>query len=471
MDTENDATPKPPDAGGDRLPFDQMEHRRFEILAYRLKSMAASDPAVRVALMQGVGERGRDLIVYRGGAVTEIVQCKNLRDRIDARLVRRELLKLAFHALLEPTILGQGPVRYELWCPGGFSEPAALIIDTWPNEWHDATLFADAAHVLRSYTAFSDLSWQDAKAYVTEDFPKLVRLHRLDAIDLSPLVKQHVTLYEAFFEGKVVMGSADVEDSLRRIMAEQARYLNDTDARHVLDRIGSFAANERLVFMSTLVMGVSPDLVSKFRRAEYEGFAKVLIATTHGIVNVILNASARIRGEVVRDFRLRIGPTNKSLPHVVGKVLTVSMAARLTLMMTAGLNLQPGLAKYDAQPMAARCEAHIEETWDEYQRCIAGYDPKKHPPASDEEIRHRIARIALEGFGTRKAFEADLRRAYKTHEREVGAVFTSWMALVPSQLLIVADTKSIFEKGYLLDRMIATTARLEELRGSPTLPE
>lgn len=46
-----------------------------------------------------------------------------------------ELIKLALHNHREPSLLGEGPIIYELWCPGGLTESAAKILDTWPRQW------------------------------------------------------------------------------------------------------------------------------------------------------------------------------------------------------------------------------------------------------------------------------------------------------------------------------------------------
>ena len=78
-----EAHPRPADPGGPLLPFDYLGPRTLEILAYRL--LSAERTGADVVLMQGVGERGRDLLVLRGGSLEAIVQCKNYRDRLNAR--------------------------------------------------------------------------------------------------------------------------------------------------------------------------------------------------------------------------------------------------------------------------------------------------------------------------------------------------------------------------------------------------
>src|SRR5258707_98047 len=70
----------------DALPFDGLSGRRFEVLCCRIKK--AQHPQSEVTLMQGAGDSGRDVLVFSGGQLREVVQCKNLKDRLN----KRELL-------------------------------------------------------------------------------------------------------------------------------------------------------------------------------------------------------------------------------------------------------------------------------------------------------------------------------------------------------------------------------------------
>jgi Restriction endonuclease len=160
VDDVKDAPQKTLDPGGDVLPFGHLDDRRFEILVYRLKCAELHGSGCRVALMTGVAERGRDVIVYSPtGKVRQIVQCKHHKDRVSAPEVRRELLKLALHHHLDPSILGAGDVEYELWCPGGLSEPAGRFFDSWPTDWEHVAMDADARSVIDTHAHLNAIDW------------------------------------------------------------------------------------------------------------------------------------------------------------------------------------------------------------------------------------------------------------------------------------------------------------------------
>ncbi|WP_437574814.1 hypothetical protein [Sorangium sp. So ce887] len=218
LDPVEDREPKrlkPVDPGLDCLPFDHLEDRRFETLTYRLK-LAEHASRARVFLMQGVGERGRDVVVYTpDGRLAEIVQCKRLRSRMTAPELRRELLKLAIHAFLEPEILGPGPVRYELWCPGGLAEPALDLIARWPTQWTEDKIGEDALKVLGEYTAFSGLSWESAKAYVVDEFSRVVTVTLQEGVDISVRARRETAVYQDYFQANIVLSANDTKETLR----------------------------------------------------------------------------------------------------------------------------------------------------------------------------------------------------------------------------------------------------------------
>lgn len=129
------------------------------------------------------------------------------------------------------------------------------------------------------------------------------------------------------------------------------------------------------------------------------------------------------------------------------------------------------LRAYESKSLADRFDSHARETWDEYQECVTAFDSQRHPPGSNEELRHRIGRAGMDGFASKEAFEADLLACFQKHEAELARVYDEWMGLIPIRLLVIADTRALFEDEYLVDRMIATVKTLEGLRGGASIPE
>jgi hypothetical protein len=247
---------------------------------------------------------------------------------------------------------------------------------------------------------------------------------------------------------------------------------SDQDAIHVLDRIASFSPNQRLVGSNGYVMGVPIELVSRFRRGEYAEYARCAMQATFGITVVVQNACTRIATEFVEVLRKQITPQNRSLFSVVRRTMIMSMIAKLTnLPMRILGDSQPDLAAYAKLLPEEKLERHVGETWSDLTRSRDGYDPALHPAASDEAMRHKIALHMLNGFATQEEFERTLREDVERFRQAIDSTMRSFMQLVPQEIMVIADTTTVFEKGTLFRRMVETTNELIRLRGSTIIPE
>jgi hypothetical protein len=454
------------------LPFELLDDRRFEVLAYRLKSSELGRQG-RVSLMQGTGDRGRDIVVYDNqGRVCEIIQCKNLRARITGPAVTREILKLAIHAAIEPKILGPGPVRYELWAPGGFTEPAMSIFDGWPGSWSPSELKDEAELLLAEVAAFSGVSWSSVEQDASVNFSRIVEAARITNEALTPRVRACPPVHRAYFQVHSVMDPGDVEVALRKVLAETAfRELADKDAKHILERIQAFPADRRHVHMSGYVMGLPPAFISRLNQAEYGEFAKQAVQSTFGIMNVVIRAGSRLALEAAGKFRAAVNPTQPGLVHAVSKTFNMSMIARVAGVHYKRMGAQPGLAAYEQLSLRERFATHIDEIWEDLRQCVDRYDPQAHQPGSDEELRFRIGRHALRGVTSLDEFRRAVGAGIDQHLPELTKRFEEFMALIPKELMVVTDTQTFIDSDWILNRMLESTALLTKLRGSAILPE
>lgn len=123
------------DYGGDTLPFEKLGGRRFELLVYRLEVARKKHPEVTVTLVQESGDKGRDVIIYENRSLKKIIQCKNQREKMSLPKLMWEIGKISLYDYLDSSVFSDPPIEYEIWCTGGFFEPAANFIDTWPKGW------------------------------------------------------------------------------------------------------------------------------------------------------------------------------------------------------------------------------------------------------------------------------------------------------------------------------------------------
>ncbi len=222
---------KKPDPGGAAsLSFTHIEDRAFERLVYRLKHAELSPGGDRVFLMQGVGENGRDIVVYTTtGKVKQIVQCKNYQSRLNAPELRREIIKLALNNHIDSSILDDGEVAYELWCPRGLSGPAGKLFRRWPRGWDAAAVAGDAARVIAKYAAFKGVKWAASGDGVMAGIARLKPV-LCDGEIISPRLRNKLSIYEDFFVAKIVMERDAAREDIRAETREGIRLAAEDSA-------------------------------------------------------------------------------------------------------------------------------------------------------------------------------------------------------------------------------------------------
>jgi len=92
----------------------------------------------KVDLMPGVGERGRDCILYLGGAKVGVIQCKKHSRRLTKPDVAREVIKLVLHYLKDNSLITDpGDFTYYLAASKDFTEPAIDLLSDFGGKITD----------------------------------------------------------------------------------------------------------------------------------------------------------------------------------------------------------------------------------------------------------------------------------------------------------------------------------------------
>ncbi|WP_441290656.1 hypothetical protein ACSRUE_09155 [Sorangium sp. KYC3313] len=466
-----------PDPADACLPFEYLNDRDFEVLVYFLKSDAVGGSRVR--LMQGTSERGRDVVVYDGEhRLSVIVQCKNLRTRLALKDLVDELAKLALHAFREPGILSDREVQYELWCPRGVTETAGDLFFEWPTGWTEAVARGAVERVSRKYARLKKLRWEQVRGAVLERFPAQTRPQLIEGTDISRRVRANTKVYREFFDAMVVAPLNEVRSAVsEEVWAAVAdasglhRQLSDVDIRRVVDRISTFPADTRHATFSGYVLGVPETLIAQLNRKEFQAFAEASTQATFSVYKAIVEALSRQALVSAGQFRQMVRPDHPAVAPALLKVMLMSAMLKLRNLPARFMPEVPAASAYQNASFDERVGAHIAEMFGEYQRCLAGYDPKVHAPASDEELRYRIAITALNGATTKETFETALRTSLRKYESELKSALERYLELVPRDLMVLTDTVTMLDDANLRTRVMDTFARLEVLRGSAILPE
>lgn len=115
--------------------------RRFEELIYSIyKKKIETDPTWKglyddIALMQGVGEKGRDCVLYNKGIIRGVMQCKKYESRISKPDCIKEILKFVLYSFFDSLVLPDANnFTYYFIVSEGFSGPAADYLDSFNEE-------------------------------------------------------------------------------------------------------------------------------------------------------------------------------------------------------------------------------------------------------------------------------------------------------------------------------------------------
>lgn len=232
LNDELSRSAKVADFNADQLPFNQLGGRRFELLTYLLKQEEA--PESVITLVKASGDRGRDVLVHATGALRVVVQCKNLAYKFSLPKLLEELLKLALHDYRERFIPAEG-IRYELWAPGGLTEPAETVVANWPHSIPEQDLRQAFEKVVRRYKALGSLAWDDVRQHLRDTLSHRIRLQRYEGLSLSHKTRSCADVFARFFEGSVVMKREHVEKFFDTALAPRIDSARDQLAAKLAD--------------------------------------------------------------------------------------------------------------------------------------------------------------------------------------------------------------------------------------------
>ncbi len=450
---------RPPDVSGECLPFLHLEDRRFEILTYLLKKDL--HPRHHVTLMQGVGEQGRDVVRYtERRKLEEISQCKLLKARISHPEVCRELLKLALHSYIDPQILSRGIVRYELWCPGDFSQPAAKLIDEWPTGWNEKELKASFAALKADYVAFEELSWVNVQKWVLRQFPQKLDPHKITGIDITGMVKANPKIYQNFFTGQLVMREDDVSKKLEELVKKgNLRQLSDDDVRHIVDRIETFDPSLRL-YLGGYLLGIRPEVIA-FMTNEEIGELGILSSAAYKTVSLLMNVLIRYSFHILNSAKGELKLATLGTLYVLRAFLRMKVLLTLDFPVIAGFPfvLPSKIDAYRNKPDAVILKMICDRAWDDFHSVLQT-NAEAVPDFALLELNQKAAQAYIGEFKSKEQYDAALSADLENNRDVVRKLTRAVMELTPNQLMMISDTQSPFGKPKLMERVLENVRKI-----------
>lgn len=219
--------PKPMAMANQGYPYPGIaSDRRFEELVYSVYKKKIGNNAAYAAkhdtikLMQGVGESGRDCVLYKTGTANGAIQCKKYNNRINKPECAKEIIKFVLFSMQDQTLLPNiNDFTYYFVASADFSGPASTLLDDFgKNIVAETELQKWTEEVIKEYKAFTGLTYSVIETALKQTLGSL-KVARIIPRDLDielnqPYAKDLISL---FFEVKMVTDTRTVNELLEQL--------------------------------------------------------------------------------------------------------------------------------------------------------------------------------------------------------------------------------------------------------------
>ena len=222
-----DETSKPMALANQPYPYTNVSSdRRFEELIYSIyKKKIENEEAFagqhdQIKLMQGVGESGRDCVMYKSGSINAAIQCKKYNSRISRPECAKEIIKFVLFTMLDPSLLPDvNNFTYYFVASADFTEPASTLLDDFgKNILAEKDLQEWTETIIKKYTSFTGLDFSIIETELKNKLSalKIVRIVPRD-LDIELNKPYSTDIITLFFEVKTVFDNRTVDQLLETI--------------------------------------------------------------------------------------------------------------------------------------------------------------------------------------------------------------------------------------------------------------
>ncbi|BEM42828.1 hypothetical protein ACIF2R_08405 [Serratia marcescens] len=247
--------PKAIDASFQSLPLSMLSDREFEILCYKLISREIESgiftTSDKIALMQGVGERGRDCTLYLNNISNGVVQCKKYSAKLTLPQVLKELLKFFLHSILDNSFIpAPKNFTYHIYASNDCNEQSLKLIYGFRHEIEahikNGNIEKYAKDVCEEYESFTNFR----SAIPLEKLSTLLRSINIEfsnGSDISGRISKHTDILQEFFNIRTVIDNSEAAKIVRKELEDHGlKLLTDEDLKIIQQRVGNQHPNKRV---------------------------------------------------------------------------------------------------------------------------------------------------------------------------------------------------------------------------------
>ena len=455
------------------LPLNELGDREFEMLVYSLieAKIQASDYASfdRIVLMKGVGERGRDCVLYRRGLVAGLVQCKKLQKKMSRPEVMEKIIKFLMFTLCEDELMPTPEAfEYHLYASGGYFEPAVTLLSSFSAESQKEV---KSGNVLRIIQSLKDkyATFRANDEQVTLDHLKktldVIRVKFHDGVDLNLNLASYPIVTSKFFRTMPVLDPASFEEILTRKLEDSGiKFLTDQNLKDLYRRLSSVPPEFQIALGNVDLYGYSEHY---FKFLGKDGFSELIKRVTELRLFLDLKANdfaaSLIMPEMVEKLTKPYVYTGRVLPftlnvisqYLVRRILPSVMSRASPKVVLEKMHPQLGLTK------KALMDSILDECLESSRRFFVGDYSGFPDPDPDREKRISL----FEGMHAGCSNEVQLKERF-IHDLPlimhlVDDIEQTIIAAVPQVRSVVINDMAYFDDPEKLKRIFTTITAIE----------
>ncbi len=221
-------------------PLNSLTDREFEVLLYFIYQKQINDKTfMKVTLMSGVGERGRDVVLSSNGKDVGIIQCKKHKSNIDKPTIAKEIIKFCLYQIVEKDLMPQNNKRflYIIATSTGLTNTAKKIVRNSELIYDDIEQFIKwTDEVINEYATLRKLNLE----VILKDLLKNIK--RLDIEEKTPqdinkLLISSPEIVDYFFKVQKVTDNRLLERIIKKYLDPILISVNNSDEKIVLEDI------------------------------------------------------------------------------------------------------------------------------------------------------------------------------------------------------------------------------------------
>jgi len=252
---QSDYKPTAIESGVTLYPFSDLDDRAFERLCYLLLKEESAPgkicPFSSIALMQGVGERGRDIALYRNGKSCGVIQCKKFAERYTRPALIREIVKFLMYGLCDSKLLPDvDNFEYHIYISSDLTGPAIVLCLGFKAEIEEeianSAVNGFVKSLMEEYESLAGFGQSHQVAEV-DALLRRISVSYTSGLDLSRRLQAVPKLIPMFFNVKPIIDLESADKIIREALKDFGLQLvTDHDLAELQERIGKCREDERI---------------------------------------------------------------------------------------------------------------------------------------------------------------------------------------------------------------------------------